>query len=213
MFLCICPNMFLYVLLCTFVHLTRCGYCRRRFFFRGKGRSRIWGHVQIAKYVFFKYYKHFPRCGYCRRRFFFREKGRSRILGTCHIGENTVFQLFCVSGALWVTFGVPLAPFGVALAPFGMPLGSLWGAIGLPLGCPWLALGNPWLALGALASLWVPLGSFWELNVHRLRCLSTKSSLLEHATAAEVVSRTRLGAHLPHAPGARMTVVTQTPSK
>ena len=124
-------------------------------------------------------------------------------------------SLWVTLGALWLPLGCPWAPFGssgVALAPFGVPLGSLWGAIALPLG-------RPWLALGALGSLWMPLGSMgslWELNVHRLRCLSTKSSLLEHAAgaagAAEVVSRTRLGAHLPHAPGARMTVVTQTPS-
>ena len=72
------------------------------------------------------------------------------------------------------------------------PFGSLWGAFGLSLGCPWLAL-------GALGSLWVPLGSLgslWELKVHRLRCLSTKSSLREHAAPreprelTEVVSKT-----------------------
>ena len=89
-------------------------------------------------------------------------------------------------GSLWVTFGLPLAPSGVALAPFGVPLGSLWGG----LGSLWVSLarfGCPWLPLGAL-------GLLWELNVHRLRCLCTKSSLLEHAAGAtgatEVVSRT-----------------------
>ena len=174
MFLCMCPNVLVYV-----KHFSRCGYCRRRFFFWEKGRSRIWGHVQIVKYVFFTYFKHFPRCGYCRRRFFFREKGRSRILGTCHIGENTVFQLFCVSGALWVTFGVPLAPFGVALAPFGVPLGSLWGALG---------------------SLWVPLSSLW-LPLGRLGLpLQTSSSMFTVCDACRQnqASGTRRRSHRSH---------------
>ena len=81
---------------------------------------------------------------------------------------------------------------------FGAPAGAFFSAkndlfpsekssFGLPLGCPWLALGCPWLALGALGSLWVLwvlLGFFWELNVHRLLCLSTKSSFLEHAAGS-----------------------------
>ena len=95
----------------------------------------------------------------------------------------------------------------VYLGPFGSPLESLWLPLGwpwLPLGCHWAPFGVPlarfgcpWLALGALGSLWVPLGSFWELNVHRLRCLCTKSSLLELVTdvtdvtdVTEVVSST-----------------------
>ena len=109
-------------------------------------------------------------------------------------------------------------PLGHLWSPFGSlwgGLGSLRGAIGLPLGCPWLPLGALELPLAPFGPPWAPPSNF-KLNVHRLRCLSTKSSLLEHAAgaagAAEVVSRTRLGAHLPHAPGARMTVVTQTPS-
>ena len=134
-------------------------------------------------------------------------------------------------GLPWVSLVCLLASFGVALLPlrctwasFGTlwgGLGTVWGAIRLPLGAIGRPLGRPWLALGALGSLWVPLGSLgslWELNVHRLRCLSTKSSLLEHATgatgttgAAEVVSRTAARSPLPHAPGARMAVVTQTP--
>ena len=173
MCLCICPNVFLYVLLCTFVHLTRCGYCRRRFFFREKGRSRIWG--------------------------------------TCHIGENTVFQLFCVSGALWVTFGVPLAPFGVALAPFGVPLGSLWGA----LGSLWVPLSSLWLPLGRLG---LPLQTSSSMFTVCDACRQNQASWntpQEPREPREPRKRCQellLGAHLPHAPGARMTVVTQTPS-
>ncbi len=57
-----------------------------------------------------------------------------------------------------------------------------------------------------------------RLDHHRLRCLLTKSSRLEFCARSR---RSRLfwcqepllGPHLPHAPGARMTVVTLTPSK
>ena len=70
----------------------------------------------------------------------------------------------------------------------------------------WSPLGYPCLPLGAL----------WDLNVHRLRCLSTKSGLLEHAAgavgAAEVVSKTAAQSPPPHAQGPRMTEATQTPS-
>ena len=75
--------------------------------------------------------------------------------------------------------------------------------------------GNPW-GPGETSKTLV------DLVVHRLRCLPTKSSLLEHKTdatdatdateAAEVVSRTAARSPSPHAPGARMTVVKQTPS-
>ena len=94
--------------------------------------------------------------------------------------------LWCAFGFLWGGFGplwLPLGALGRPLAPFGVPLGSLWLPLGwpwLPLGCHWAPFGRPWLALGGLGSLWVPLGSvgsLWELNVHRLRCLCTKSSL------------------------------------
>ena len=81
-----------------------------------------------------------------------------------------------------------------------------------------IAIG-PWGTLGDLGRPWKTLG---DLVVHRLRCLPTKSSLREHKTdaadatdataAAEVVSRTAARSPPPHAPGARMTVVTQTPS-
>ena len=75
---------------------------------------------------------------------------------------------------------------------------------------PW---GNPG---GPRETLEDPQG---DLFVHRLRCLPTKSSLLEHkmeaadaTEATEVVSRTAARSPPPHAPGARMTVVTRTPS-
>ncbi len=109
-------------------------------------------------------------------------------------------------GCLWADVGLALAPFNpfglhlaVLWAPFG-PFASLWGALGLPLAVLWAHLAGLWSRFGAL---WEPVGSLgppwappsnFKLNVHRLRCLSTKSSLLEHATGAvgtsEVVSRT-----------------------
>ena len=109
--------------------------------------------------------------------------------------------------ALWLALGCPWAPFG-------HPLGSLWlswatfslplGVLGLPLAPFWPPLWRPWDPLGCLGA---PVGSpgatlgslarFGKLNVHRLRCLCIKSSLLEHATGATgaagtagVVSRT-----------------------
>ncbi len=95
-------------------------------------------------------------------------------------------------GLLWPDFGLPFASFG-----------SHWGTLKLPLAVLWPAFG---VALALFGSCGIPLGrlglspSNFKLNVHRLRCLSTKSSLLEHATGAtgatgamgtsEVVSRT-----------------------
>ena len=70
------------------------------------------------------------------------------------------------------------------------PLGSA--------GALWLGQPRPGLALG------------WTLGAPKCVLNNPPSlfALLEHATAStEVVSRTGLGAHLPHAPGARMTVV------
>ncbi len=143
-------------------------------FFSGKKAVPGFGDMsKLQNMCVFTYFKHFPRCGYCRRRFFFREKGRSRIWGTCHIGENTVFQLFCVSGALWVTFGVPLAPSGVALAPFGVPLGSLWGALG-SLWVPLARFGCPWLPLGALGLLLGAQCSPFAMPVHKIKPPGTR---------------------------------------
>ncbi len=77
--------------------------------------------------------------------------------------------------SLWPSFGLIWPAFGVALALFG----SLWD----PFGPPWAPLGFP--------------PSNLKLDVHRLRCLCTESSLLEHAAGAagatgapEVVPRT-----------------------
>ena len=74
-------------------------------------------------------------------------------------------------------------------------------------GAPWSPLGSPGLPP-------------FKLQAQCLPFLCTKLSLLEHATGrhrtpretAKWCQELRLGAHLPHAPGARMTVVTQTPS-
>ncbi len=100
--------------------------------------------------------------------------------------------------SIWPSFGLPLVP----LPPFGVPLDSLWPSFGLiwpAFGVALELFGSPWDPLGRLG----PVPSNFKLNVHRLRCLSTKSSLLEHATGAmgatgatgttgtgEVVSRT-----------------------
>ena len=114
--------------------------------------------------------------------------------------------------------GLPWIPVGRHWAPFGRPWSCFWP----PLGCLGAPLGSLWLPLGGLG---VPCGCFPEiletgdLVSYEVTCLSTKTRLLEHATGAagatgagEVGQELWLGAHLPHAPGARMTVVTQTPS-
>ena len=105
-------------------------------------------------------------------------------------------------GSLWGALGLPLAPSGVALAPFGLPLGSLWGALGslwvplAPFGCPWAP--------------WAPFGS--SMFTVCDACRQNQASWNTPPEPPEWCQELRLGAHLPHAPGARMTAVTQTPS-
>ena len=106
-----------------------------------------------------------------------------------------LWGLWLTLGCHWAPFGHPLGSLWLSWATFSLPLGVL----GLPLALFWLPLGRPW-DLGAPVGSPGALGSlarFGKLNVHRLRCLRTKSSLLEHAAgatgaagAAEVVSRT-----------------------
>ena len=117
-------------------------------------------------------------------------------------------------GSLRVPLGALLLPLGCPWAPFRSlwgGIGSLWDAIGLPLG-------RPWLALGALGSLWVPLGSLggaqcsrFAMPVHKIKPPGTRHR--KPREPPEWCQELRFGAHLPHAPGVRMTVVTHTPSK
>ena len=58
--------------------------------------------------------------------------------------------LACILVALWLPFGIPLAPLGSLWAPFWLPFGSLW----LPLGAMWVA------------PFWHPPGSFSHFWQH-----------------------------------------------
>ena len=99
-------------------------------------------------------------------------------------------------GSFWLPLGALWSHLAVLWARFG-PFASLWDALGLPLAILWAHLAGLWSRFG---TLWEsvgrlgPLPSNFKLNVHRLRCLCIKSSLLEHAAGAagtgEVVSRT-----------------------
>ena len=103
---------------------------------------------------------------------------------------------------------------------FAVPLGSLW----LPLGCPWAPFGLPLAAfgepLGHIGSFIVNWTSFTEKCVKFMK-LSTKHSFLEFARRARGARRARQSGvmkcgsdpPLPHALGARMMGVKQTPSK
>ena len=79
------------------------------------------------------------------------------------------------------------------------------------VGDPWGTLGDPWSPIGRQARS----GDLVNADV----CIFTaRSAVLEHAKGltgltgvTEMVSRTLLGAHLLRTPGARMTVVAQTP--
>ena len=121
--------------------------------------------------------------------------------------------------------GSPLGPCGRHLAPFGRPcasFGSLWGALGgpwAPFGVSWGALGLPLVALGgSWGPLWLlsQLSCNWEPRVSRSHTYSDK--ICDSGTRAGSDGSDRNGVKsaaqslMSHAPGARMTVVTQTPS-
>ncbi len=115
-------------------------------------------------------------------------------------------------GSLWGALGLSLAPFRAGLAPFGVPLGFLWGA----LGSLWVPLDSLWVPLGC------PLAPFGlqggqkrssTVKINKNAFFGTRhGSHRNRRNPAKWCQELCLGAHLPHAPGARMTVVTQTPS-
>ena len=105
----------------------------------------------------------------------------------------------------WATFSLPLGVLGRPLAPFWSPLGRPWD----PLGC----LGAPVRSLGRLWGLWLALGS--SMFTVCDACAQNQASWntpREPREPAKWCQELRLGAPLPHAPGARMTGVMQTPA-
>ena len=90
-------------------------------------------------------------------------------------------------------------------------------------GSNWSRIGSNWVPSGLhlgprdpTGPIWDPTGSrarFGELASSQVRCLRTRSAFSELVTeSAEVVAGPAARTPIPHAPGARMTVVTLTPS-
>ena len=114
-------------------------------------------------------------------------------------------------GCLWSAFGVPWADFGLLL--------TLLGTLGLPLGIHLAPLGVP---VDPFEPHGAPLGEgpgfgtsptlMYRKTQQDLRFWNTPPEPPEPREPVKWCQELRLGAHLPHAPGARMTVVTQTPS-
>ena len=120
----------------------------------------------------------------------------------------------------------------LSLVAFGSTLGSLWlaqaplGAFGPPpdrhLGPMWVPLALPWAPLAILGlpgRFRLKLEFIFKVNVAQVPRLRTKYGLREFVTGVtaeaeltEVVQKWWLRPHLTRTPGARMTVVTQTPS-
>ena len=118
-------------------------------------------------------------------------------------------------------------PVVLSLVAFGSTLGSLWlaqaplGAFGPPpdhhLGPMWVPLALPWAPLAILGlsgRFGLDLESTCKVKVAQVPHLRTKYCFWEFATGetgvtaeTEVVQKWWLRPHLPHAPGARMTVV------
>ena len=135
-------------------------------------------------------------------------------------------------GCLWADVGLALAPFN----PFGLHLAVLWAPFGpfaSLLGSPWAPFGRPlgsfgrpleslWRSLGAHGIPWAALGPPLQTSSSMFTvCDACRQNQASWNTPREPrepreprkwCQELRLGAHLPHAPGARMTVVTQTPS-
>ena len=106
----------------------------------------------------------------------------------------------------------------LSLAPFGRHLVSLWLSFGRPLAflrLPGLP-GAPWEPCQMLFTIWSPLSEqiwrFARTCAQDLASRNLPASPGSPATPAETVSRTAPQAPYPHAPGARMTWVKQTPS-
>ena len=93
-------------------------------------------------------------------------------------------------------------------------------------GSNWSRIGSNWVPSGLhlgprdpTGPIWDPTGSrarFGDLASSQVRCLRTRSAfsklVTESAESGEVVAGPAARTPIPHAPGARMTVVTLTPS-
>ena len=107
----------------------------------------------------------------------------------------------------------------LSLVTFGSTLASLWLAQA-HLGPMWVLLALPWAPLAILGlpgRFGLNFDSIFKVNVAQVQCLRTKYALQEFVAGetgetgvtaeAEVEQKWRLRPPLPHAPGARMTVV------
>ena len=124
-------------------------------------------------------------------------------------------------------FAYIVEPVVLSLVAFGSTLGSLWlaqaplGAFGPPpdrhLGPMWVPLALPWAPLAILrlsGHFGLNMESTCKVKVAQVPRLRTKYCLREFVTGetavtevTEVVQKWWLRPPLPHAPGARMTVV------
>ena len=98
-----------------------------------------------------------------------------------------------------------IGPNGVPMSPDWVQIRSNWAPIGLHLD----PFGSHW-------PLWSPIACqarFGHLASSEVRSGRTRSAFWEHtAEWRKVVARPAARTPIPHAPGARMTVVTLTPS-
>ena len=117
--------------------------------------------------------------------------------------------------SLGATLGFLLGAFGAAWAPKGPSLASLWPPSGF-LGAPWGHLGH----LGLPREAWDDFGSKMDVefraNGSQVTRLRTQSDLAELSRQCGVWAQSGTRAAAPNpislAPGARMTVVKDTPS-
>ena len=103
------------------------------------------------------------------------------------------------------SFGMPLGSVGVPLRSFGAPVGSSevpLGSCGVPLG-----------SFGVLGLIWVPRERSSMVNSSKICFFGIRNGSKHEQWEQRKWSQKRwLGPHLPRMPGARMTIVTQTPS-
>ena len=144
MFLCMFPNVFVYLSKCfsVCVIVYFCAFdslwiLPQAFFFPGKKAVPGFGDMsKLQNMCFLRMLSIFLAVGIAAGAFFSGKNAVPGFWGHATLEKTLFFSCF------------------VYLGPFGSPLGSL----GLPLGCPWLLLGCPWLPLGAIG---LSLGCPW----------------------------------------------------
>ena len=100
--------------------------------------------------------------------------------------------------------------------PNGVPMSPNWVQIGSRLDQIESQLGSTWIPLDPTGPSGAPLGARPGLGTSRALKSAAGAQDLRFWNSSpqrwKWCQEGRLGAHLPHAPGARMTVVQQTPS-